>query len=108
MAKTRRGKPTASRAKGTKKSAAKRTKKPARKAMAKSPKQEPYGLDLKKLKADIGKANDVLAKRLAGADPEKAQKLKDTQSKLMMWASDIDSICSDPGGEPCGPTMLIS
>jgi len=26
----------------------------------------------------------------------------------MMWASDIDSICSDPGGEPCGPTMLIS
>jgi hypothetical protein len=105
VAKTR--KPASRAKKGTKKSV-KRTKKaaPKPKAMAaKSAKQVP-SLDLKKLKNDIATAKEALAKRLPGADPQKAQTLMDTQAKLDQWASDIDSICTSP--DPCGTTMVIS
>lgn len=110
MAKTRRGKP-ASRAKGAKKkSTAKRAKKStgSRAKMMKAGKQEPAGLDLKKLKADIAKANDILAKRLEGIDPESPQGKKLTASRTTMaqWSVDIDGICTD--AEPCGTTMVIS
>jgi hypothetical protein len=110
VAKTRRGsRKPASRAKGTKKSV-KRAKKSAAskpKALAaKSAKQVPPSLDLKKLRDDIGKAKEALAKRLPGADPEKAQKLTATQAKLGQWELDIDSICV--GDEPCGTVMVIS
>ena len=106
MAKTRRGsrKTSAARARGTKKSAAKRTKKSSAKS------RKPAGLDLKKLRADIAKARDAVEKRLAGVHPQKADKLRQTQSTLAQWASDIDSICAGaaPGDEPCGTTMVIS
>ena len=106
MAKTRK---PASRAKKSTKKSVKRTKKaaPKPKAMAaKSAKQVPPSLDLKKLKNDIATAKEALAKRLPGADPQKAQTLMDTQAKLDQWASDIDSICTSP--DPCGTTMVIS
>jgi hypothetical protein len=103
VAKTRRGKP-ASRAKGAKKKTpAKRTKK-----SLSLRKQAPAGLDLKKLQADIAKANDILTKRMQGVDPEspKGRKLTSSLSTINQWSLDIDGICAD--GEPCGPTMVIS
>lgn len=110
MAKTRRGKP-ASRAKGAKKkSAAKRTRKStgSTSKMMKAGKQEPSGLDLKKLQAQIANANDVLTKRLQGVDPQspKGQKLTKSLSTINQWSLDIDGICTDD--EPCGMTMVIS
>lgn len=114
MAKTRRGKP-ASRAKATKKkSSAKRTKKStgSKSKMMKAGKQVPSeGLDLKKLKADIAKAQDVLTKRLEGVDPasEKGQKLSASRSTIVQWSLDINSICGTTDeDEPCGTGMVIS
>lgn len=105
MAKTRRGsrKTSAARARSPKKSAAKRTRKSSAKA------RKPAGLDLKKLRADIAKARDAVEKRLLGAHPQKADKLRQTQSTLDRWAFDIDSICgATEADEPCGTTMVIS
>jgi hypothetical protein len=116
VAKTRRGsrKTSASRAKGSKKSAGKPTRKSAAaKSKAWGQRQElaPSGLDLKKLRDDIVRANDALQKRLAKVDPEseKGKKLAATQSTITRWSFDIDGICSDdPGAEPCGTGMVIS
>lgn len=113
MAKTRRKK-AAPRAKAAKKkSASKTTKKSASSGtkMMRLGRQVPSGLDLKKLRSDIAKANDVLQKRLQGVDPEsaKGKKLAETQSTITRWSFEIDGICSnDPGAEPCGDTMLIT
>jgi hypothetical protein len=117
VAKTRRGsrKTSASRAKSSKKT----SRKPARKSAAPKSKTlssqrkqvAPEGLDLKKLRSDITKANDVLQKRLQKIDPESPQgkKLAETQLKITQWSFDIDGICSsDPGAEPCGTGMVIS
>jgi hypothetical protein len=116
VAKTRRGsrKTSASRAKGARKSATKGTKKsasPKSKASSQRKQIAPTGLDLKKLRSDILKANDALQKRMQGVDPvsEKGKKLADTQLAITRWQADIDSICSnDPNSEPCGTTMVIS
>lgn len=114
MAKARKGsRKPASRAKGTKKSAAKRTKKAGAKPKAlavKTTKQVSPSLDLKKLLDDIGKAKTALSRHQPGGDPEKQKKLEDTQSALDRWTLDINSICGGavPGDEPCGDTMLIS
>jgi hypothetical protein len=71
-------------------------------------KQVPAALDLKKLQADITKANDILTKRLQGVDPEspKGKKLTQSLSTINRWSLDIDGICTDD--EPCGTTMVIS
>jgi len=71
----------------------------------------PDGLDLKKLKADIATAHDILTKRLAGVDPasEKGKKLTATRSAIDQWSVDISSMCgATEEDEPCGTTMVIS
>jgi len=93
--------------------AAKSTAKPRKKVV----------LNLKKLARDIALAKAVLQKRQETAarkagkqvTPTQAarlgqsgEQLTATQSALDRWADDINSLCSDPTGEPCGPDMIIT
>lgn len=93
---------SASRAKGAKKSAVKRAKSPARVTSA-APKRQ--GLDVKKLKEDLGKAIKHLDDRIGKRGPEMG--LSDTRDAFARWIMEIDTtVCVGASG-PCGDDMFI-
>jgi hypothetical protein len=101
--------------------ARKGSRKPASRANGRKStgKRKKFVLDLKKLRKDILRAQKLLEKRqkkaaaipaeqLTPAAQKAAELLTTSQSVLARWNDDIGMLCTGPGGEPCGPDMVIS
>jgi len=90
--------------KGAKKSAVKRRTTPTRTEIT-ATQELPDGLDVKKLKDDLGLAIISLDERISKKDPAKG--LVETRDAFARWIMEIETtVCVGANG-PCGDDMII-
>ena len=90
--------------KGAKKSAAKR-RTPTTRAGITAAQEVSQGLDVKKLKDDLGRAIASIDERIGKKDPAKG--LPETRAAFARWIMEIEeTVCVGVGG-PCGTDMII-
>jgi hypothetical protein len=90
--------------KGAKKSAVKRRTTTTRAGVT-AAQEASQGLDVKKLKEDLGRAIATLDDRISNKDPTKG--LYETRDAFSRWIMEIDTtVCVGTSG-PCGDDMII-
>ena len=95
---------SASRAKGAKKGAKKSAVKRAKSGTS-APAPKRQGLDVKKLKDDLGKAIKHLDDRISKRGPGPG--VAETRDLFARWIMDIETTVCVPVNGPCGEDMFI-